>query len=275
MSIRQFILFSYTLFAISASCVAADRRSNQNELSIMTFNGEFLWDGVNPEEGQVDFDWKGDTTAAAAHMTNIAAVIRQHDPDIVNLVEVESLAALEIFTNNHLANLGYVAYLVKGGDTFTGQDVGFITRIDPVDAEIKRYDKKGKSGSVEKSVSKNYFAKFDVNGIKFSLIGVHFLSRPSDTSRKLKRQAQADAINDLARELDRAGFPPIVLGDFNDYDTGDSVDHNDNLPITNVLARIKWMVRSDPSDNLENAAIRVPKAQRYTAFWDRNRNGQI
>ena len=35
------------------------------------------------------------------------------------------------------------------------------------------------------------------------------------------------------------------------------------------------MVRSDPSDDLENAAARIPKSQRFTAFWDRNRNGQM
>ena len=123
MNLRQSILLVFTLFVLSANGIAADRRSNQNQLSIMTFNGEFLWDGVNPEEGQVDFDWKNNPTAAAAHMADIAAIIQQHDPDIINMVEVESLVALETFVSNHLANSGYVAYLVKGADSFTGQDV--------------------------------------------------------------------------------------------------------------------------------------------------------
>ena len=41
----------------------------------MTFNAEFLWDGVYPEEGQADFPWKGSLTEAEEHMRRIAEVI--------------------------------------------------------------------------------------------------------------------------------------------------------------------------------------------------------
>ena len=61
----------------------------------MTFNAEFLWDGVEPEEGQVNFAWKGSKDESEERMSEIAQVIIQSNPDIINLVEVEGLTALK------------------------------------------------------------------------------------------------------------------------------------------------------------------------------------
>jgi len=173
-------------------------------------------------------------------MAQVAKVIRQHDPDIINLDEVEGLAALKHFNQRHLTGLGYKAYLVKGRDTYTGQDVGLLTRIDP-DEKLWREDRQGVSGPVRKSASKNYTAKFTIHGERIALIGVHFLSRPTDQRRRHDRQAQADAILTRAKELDAEGFHVIIAGDINDYD----------------------------------GAQFVPKKQRFTCHWDKNNNGRI
>lgn len=55
----RFLAFLLCL-AIADAAVAADRRSDPNRLTIMTLNGEFLWDGRGNEEGQVSFPWKSD-----------------------------------------------------------------------------------------------------------------------------------------------------------------------------------------------------------------------
>jgi exonuclease III len=165
---------------------------------------------------------------------------------------------------------------VTGTDTFTGQDVALLTRIDPENDAIQRDDRQGQAGTVRKAVSKNYQAKLSVDNTKIALIGLHFLAFPLNQSRRLEREAQADAMRQVALEFRAQGFRPIVLGDFNDYDgDADSRDHRDNMPVTNVLRNLKAMDPGDPADNLVNASTFVPKAVRYTAFHDANRNGQV
>lgn len=93
---------------------AADRRNDPGRLVIMTLNAEFLWDGVQPEEGRANFPWKGSQTEAEDHMRKVADLIIRSNPDIVNLVEVENLDALRIFNDKFLVGRGYKPYLVEG-----------------------------------------------------------------------------------------------------------------------------------------------------------------
>ncbi|MDJ0899058.1 MAG: lamin tail domain-containing protein [Xenococcus sp. MO_188.B8] len=273
--ITALLLVVYCTVAIMPSALAADRRSDTTQLTIMTYNAEFLWDGIDPEEGsRVDFPWKSDETAADAHMKEIADVIKNNNPDIINLVEVENIAALTKFNDNFLSGEGYKPYLVKGRDNATGQDVALLTRIDPETETIQRDDRKGQSNGVIKSVSKNYFAKFDINGNKLALVGLHFLAIPPSNSRKDQRQAQADAIRQVALDLRSDNYLPIVLGDFNDYD-GDILDKNNDRPITNVLAQLKNLGTNDPDDDLINTIKFIRKRDRYTSYFDPNRDGEI
>lgn len=255
---------------------AEDRRTVPCRLSVMTLNAEFLWDGVAPEEGQADFPWKHSQTEAEDHMRKVAEVIIRSNPDVINLVEVENLNALTVFNTKFLAGRGYLPYFIQGTDTFTGQDVVLLTRIDPENNVIQRDDRKGRAGTVMKAVSKNYYAKVVVDNTSMSVIGLHFLAFPLHQGRRLEREAQADAIRTLGRELRGQGHFLVILGDFNDYD-GDpaSRDHIDSMPITNVLSSIRGMDPADASDDLTNAAQFVPKAQRYTAFHDANQNDLV
>jgi hypothetical protein len=139
-----------TLWGPVAGVLAEDRRAAPCRLTVMTFNAQFLWDGVAPEEGQVEFPWKNSQTEAEDHMQRVAQVIAQSDPDIINLVEVEGIEALTTFNTKFLAGRGYRPYLVKGTDTFTGQDVGLLTRIDPENNAIERESRKGRAGDVLK-----------------------------------------------------------------------------------------------------------------------------
>lgn len=264
------------ILLLTSSVRSDDRRTDKTMLVIMTLNGEFLWDGVDPEEGQVDFPWKSSQTEAEDHMSKVAEIIIRSNPDIVNMVEVESVTALQTFNQKFLSGRGYVAYLTQGKDTFTGQDVGLLTRIDPDNIPIKYDDRVGHSGTVNKSVSKNYVARFTIGNLKVSLIGLHFLAIPLSETRKLERQAQADAIRSIAIEERTAGFIPVVLGDFNDYDGETfSRDHIDSMPISTVLSSIRAMAADSSSDDLVNASSFAPKASRYTAFFDANQNEQL
>lgn len=256
----------------------ADRRTDTAHLTIMSFNAEFLWDGKAPEDGssQVQFPWKGSPVEAAEHMEEIAGVIIQANPDIVALIELEGQPALEQLNNDFLAGRGYVPYFIQGKDTFTGQDIGLLTRIDPVGDKVDRTDLAGESGGVMKSVSKNLFASFDANGIRFTLIALHFLANPNSESRRLDREAQADAIRQLAAAQRAAGAEIVVLGDFNDYDPDDdSRDHNDSMPISNVLRIIKGMGTFSTDDDLVNVARFIPKATRFTSHFDQDDDDHV
>lgn len=253
-----------------------DVRQDKQTLTIMTFNVQLLWDGEEPEEGRLEFPWKGNKEKAYEHMKKVAEVIRSENPDIVNLVEVENINALNTFNKEFLKDLGYRAYLVNGRDTYTGEDVALLTKINPEGKKIYRDDRLGVSRDVKKSVSKNYYAYFNINGLKFVLIGIHFLAEPLNTNRIDQRQAQAEAIRSLAQEKWKEGYQVAIVGDFNDYD-GDPkyLDHIDSTPITRVMVDIRSMDENTSLDDLINVASLVPKGDRYTDFYDKNSNGKI
>jgi exonuclease III len=275
--VSGFCLIAVTVvFGFATSSRAADRRVDKSVLTVMTLNAEFLWDGAEPEEGRVDFPWKHSETEAAEHMEQIAQIIRRANADIVHLVEVENELAAGALNDNHLQGLGYRVYFIKGRDSYTGQDVALLTRIDPESDRIERDDTTGQSGDVVKGVSKNLYAKFTVGTTKIAIVGLHLLAQPNRQDRARQREAQADVIRRRIAVLQSEGYLVIVLGDFNDYD-GETAcrDHIDSLPVTNVLRIIRGLVTAATEDDLFNVTEFVPKANRYTAYWDQNDNGQI
>lgn len=178
--VRQLSLIVLCLLQLDTFIRAEDRRTDKSHLVIMAFNAEFLWDGVAPEEGEssVTFPWKGSQSEAEDHMATVADIIKGSNPDIISLEEVENLTALTTFNNKFLSGRAYRPYLINGKDTHTGQDVALLTRIDPENGVIERDDREGESGHVSKGVSKNYFAKLNLDGRKIALVGLHLLRGP-------------------------------------------------------------------------------------------------
>ena len=238
-----------------------------------TFNGEFLFDGLG-DEGQATFPWKGDPEAARAHRDAVGAVVRTLDADVVLIPETENLAALQMLIDESLADLGYTAVLVDGRDTFTGQDVGMLTRL-PVEAS-GRIDERAPVGISDQlyGVSKNLWARMALpDGTPVTVVGVHFLARPDDVERRDRREAQAEVVRQFVAAEVAAGRQVVALGDFNDFD--DAVpDRIGSAPITDVLATVKRAGPGD-ADDLVNVLGDVAQAQRFTALYDRNRNGAV
>ena len=241
-------------------------------LRIAAFNVEFLFDGAG-DEGQADFPWKGNPAAARAHLDAVGAVIRVLDADVIMLVEVENEGVLRALADGPLAGLGYKPYFVQGADRFTGQDMGLLSKI-PVQT-FGRTDERAPLGvgSETYGVSKNLWARLDLGGTPTTLIGVHFLARPDDASRKPSREAQAEVIRRLVEAEMAAGRAVAVMGDINDLDDT-TLDRRGSRPITDVLARIKRAGPS-PTDDLRNVIADVAQPRRFTNFWDRNNNGQF
>lgn len=234
---------------------------------LATFNGEFLFDGTG-DEGGADFPWKGDPVAARAHQEAVAGVLRTLDADVVLVTETEHLGVLEALVAGPLAGLGYTPYLVDGHDTFTGQDVGLLSRL-PIEA-VGRTDERVEVGLTDETygVSKNCWAHLTLSGVPTTLIGVHFLAQPDNPERKDQREAQAEVIRRLVAREGAAGRAVVVLGDLNDFDDT-TPDRSGSHPITDVLARIK-SAGPAPDDDLRNVLADVPQRQRFTNLYDRD-----
>ncbi|MEL6614908.1 MAG: endonuclease/exonuclease/phosphatase family protein, partial [Bacteroidota bacterium] len=241
---------------------------------IATFNGEFLFDGVGNEgDDVISFPWKGDPAKARAHRDDIAASIRAIDADVVLIPESENLEVLEMMIEESLSDLGYRAYLVEGQDSFTGQDVGLISRV--AVENIGRTNLRLPVGVSDQTygVSKNMWARMTIGGTPTTIIGLHFLARPLDPERAPRREAQAEVIRQLLVAEMAQGREVIVLGDFNDFDDA-TLDRAGSVPVTDVMARIKG-AGPGPEDDLRNVLADVPQAERFTALYDRNRNDVI
>lgn len=240
-------------------------------LRVATFNGEFLFDGAG-DEGEATFPWKGDPAAARAHRDAVAAVVRSLDADLVLIPETENLETLQAMADESLADLGYEAVLVDGRDSFTGQDVGLLSRL-PVE-EAGRTDERVPVGVTDRlyGVSKNLWARVRLpDGTPVTVVGVHFLARPDAADRRDRRNAQAEVIRRLVAAELAAGREVIALGDFNDFDDA-VLDRRGSVPISDVMATVK-AAGPGPEDNLVNVLGDVAQAERFTSFYDRNANG--
>lgn len=240
-------------------------------IRVATFNGEFLFDGVG-DEGEATFDWKGDPAKARAHRDAVGAVVRSLDADLVVMPETEHLEALQMLVDESLADMGYRAVLVDGLDSFTGQDVGLLSRFPIEDAGRTNLRLPVGISDQTYGVSKNLWARLTLpDGTPVTVIGVHFLARPDAVDRRDRRETQAEVIRQLVEDEQAAGREIIALGDFNDLDEA-VLDRRGSVPITDVMATVKRAGPS-PDDDLVNVLGDVPQAQRFTSFYDRDRDG--
>ncbi|KAJ3314116.1 hypothetical protein HDU93_004789, partial [Gonapodya sp. JEL0774] len=111
-----------------------DRRTDKDSLSVLVYNVEWLFYKGN-KRSVIACPGKGCTWKnlddAQTHFEHVAAIIATANADVVHLSEVESCDALERLVAL-LPDMGYRHYLVEGTDSYTGQNVGLLTRVDPV-----------------------------------------------------------------------------------------------------------------------------------------------
>ena len=241
-------------------------------IRLATLNTEFMFDGEG-NEGQASFDHQGDPAKARAHRDRIGEILRMLDADVVMLQEVEDEHTMQLLVDESLADMGYAVHFVQGADYFTGQDVGLLSRI-PVQ-EVGRTDERAHVGATGDTygVSKNLYARLMLGDVPTTLIGLHFLARPTDASRTPRREAQAEVIRRLVAQEHEAGRAVAVLGDFNDFDD-QTLDLAGSVPITEVLSTIK-AAGPGPSDDLRNLIADVPQVERFTAHYDRNDDEEV
>jgi exonuclease III len=215
---------------------------------------------------------------AEKHLSAIAGVISELNPDFINLCEVESCDELNyLLQDPSLASQGYVSYMIQGTDSATGQDVGMLTKIDPIESlyrtEVRvNYPipsttcKSSYTGSY--GVSKHYITSMVVNNLKIAIISLHLLAYPDDVNRCVQREAQASVIQQLVQPYLTKGYEVMIIGDINDWD-GQVKDVNGDTPISQVLSILKGQ---GVGWTLYNVAQAMPQNERYSCWYDDDRD---
>ena len=284
----MFFLFLFLLFTLIKSVMDCpfvsnfgDRRKNKNTLRLVQYNVEWLfidyYSNMNcPGSGCT---WKN-TTEAQTHLNYVSKIVQQLNPDIINFCEVEGCDELNMLKEQ--LDSTYNPYLKNGSDTSTGQNVGMLTRIDPL-KDLTRSDLKytypiinstcgytGKPGT--SGVSKHFITEFNLNNMNVAFISAHLLAIPTDPARCAQREAQASVLQKVIYDYISKNYEVIMIGDFNDYDN-EIEDINSNKPISKVLDILKGKYGDYVSKyNLYSVAETIPQNERYSDWWDSDNN---
>ncbi|KAG5174943.1 Endonuclease/exonuclease/phosphatase [Tribonema minus] len=264
------------LYCPHAPLWGQDRRPDPGRLRIVALNAEYLM--FDASEGCKQ-QWHGCpwSTAAAAHrhLLNVAIALARLNADVISLSEVRSCDELRTLAS--LLGSDYAPYMVQGSDTYTHQNMGLLSRVDPV-TDLWRSDARatwplpssacgpesdGAAGT--QGVSKHYVAELQLGEHKVALVGAHFLAgtRGADArsrSRCAQREAQAAVIRGTVTGLASHGAHVVVLGDFNDFDRF-VPDSTSNAPHSQAL---HLMQTGDVSVNPYDA---LPRLQRSAPGW--------
>jgi exonuclease III len=258
-----------------------DRRKDKNKLRLVQYNVEWLfidyYSAMNcPGDGCT---WKNESEASI-HMEYIAKRITDINPDIVNFCEVEGCDELNILKDK--LDGTYIPYLKKGTDTGTGQNVGMLTRVDPIKSlyrtELKysypiNGSKCGYTGPISTTgVSKHYITEFIFNEINVAFISAHLIAIPTDSPRCAQREAQASILQTVIYDYYKRDYEIIMIGDFNDYDA-EILDVNNDKPTSQVLDILKGF-KGDYANKYQlfSIAETIVQQERYSDWWDSDNN---
>jgi len=261
---------------------SGDRRQNKNSLRIVQYNVEWLFVDYNSNAKCPGSGCPWTTVPnAQTHLSYVANVVKGLNPDIINFCEIEGCDELNMLISA-LNDNSYNPYLKEGTDTSTGQNVGLLTRIDPL-VNLYRSEERisypvpgskcGYTGSSSTSgVSKHYITELNLNGLKTALIGAHLLAYPTDKTRCAEREAQAQVLQNVISNYIAKGYEIIFLGDLNDFDA-EVPDINSDKPISYVLDTLKGLFGEKKGTyTLTNAASKMAQSERYSDWYDSDSN---
>jgi len=249
--------------------------SDFNEtFTVVTLNACWLFDG----EGEEDFYTAPQCAEdAEAHLTDVADYLWTIDADFIAIEEIESADMLHRL--NEKLGGGYHEIFVQGTDDHTGQDVAGLSRFPILDMgrsnDTQRYPipaSRFRAPLGKEDVAKHFWATTKVGNETITFIALHLLAYPDDLERIVRREAQALIIQNLAKGFLDSGHEVVILGDVNDFDSV-VFDAADNQPRSCVDALFKDIDPDVEGDELVNAAEFIPQAERYTYWYDENRNG--
>ena len=257
-----------------------DRRQTKSKIRLIQYNVEWMfYDEYSGCPGS-SCVW-ANQSEVIVHMDYVAKIINDLKPDIVNFCEIEGCDEIQMMIDR--TNQAYNPYLIKGTDSSTGQNVGMMTLIDPY-TNLYRTETKysypipnskcGYTGTGSTGVSKHYITKFlfPTNNSNYNvvMIGAHLLAMPTDPERCVKREAQAQVLQEQIYNFINQGYEVIILGDLNDWDNK-IPDSNNNFPISQVLDILKGNLGIYSQKYvLKSIGDKIPQEQRFSEYWDAN-----
>jgi exonuclease III len=258
--------------------IISDRRNDINKFRLIQYNVEWLFvDNYNNQCPGSGCTWKNESEALK-HMDYVTNVLNVLNGDYINFCEIEGCDELNMLINK--TNNNYKPFLIKGTDTSTGQNVGVLTKIDPIinlERSNDRYNypvnnsKCGYTGPISStSVSKHYYTIININGYSTAVIGAHLLAIPTDPTRCATREAQAQILQNIIVNMTKQGYEIIILGDMNDYDNI-IIDSNNNKPTSMVLDILKGNEGVYKNTYKLNAVSSfIKQNERYSDWYDAN-----
>jgi exonuclease III len=251
-----------------------DNRINSTQWKLAQFNVEWLF--TEPYSSCPGICNWNTSEEEWEHLNTIKSVLDELNADTIHLCEVQSCTQLEQVKPSTLYN----SYMVKGNDTYTGQNVGLLTKIDPMHQLVRTedrysypikdsicgYDETGTEG-----VTKHLITDFYINGLSIKLIGAHLLSNPNDPEACSKRESQAQVLQKVIQDAINENYEVIMIGDLNDFDEN-IPDLNNNTPKSKVLDILKGNVGDYANYTLYSVGNMVSQSERYTEWYDANEN---
>ena len=249
-----------------------DNRINKNKLRLVQYNVDFLFTKskiINcPGNG---CKWKNNFQAHE-HFLKISNIISKLNPDIITLCEINTMQVLNKL-KTLLNDESYNCYLSKSNPNFIDQNLGLITRIEPLSLYktqiIQKYPIYYSSLNSLKSgitnIPKHFISKFHINNIDIIIICVHLKAYPFDIENGSIREAQSIIIQKIILDY-YENFEIIVMGDFNDFDN-ENRDHKNDKPISKVLDIIKGNNGYNPINyKLYNVSELIKQDKRETCI---------
>lgn len=253
---------------------AIDATNSRQEFTIIALNACWLFDGV----GEDDFYAAPQSAAdAEQHLTDVANYLSTVDADFIAIEEVESADMLHRL--NEKLGGEYHEIFVQGTDDYTGQDVAGLSRFPILEMgrsnDTQRYPipaSRFRAPMGTEDVAKHFWATTEIGDETVTFIALHLLAYPDDLERVVRREAQALIIQNLAKGFLDSGHEVVIMGDVNDFDSL-VCDAAENEPRSCVNQLFTDIDPDEEGDEMINAAGSIPQVDRYTYWYDENRNG--
>ncbi len=189
-------------------------------LRIASWNLENFFDRYN-DPYRNDQSSRATTPQRQARM---AAVLRELDPDLVAVQEVENRFLLERFVHKHLPDSGYQVVLIEGNDD-RGIDVGLLSRL-PVRSSTSYRHRRFRAANGREYNFRRDLLRVEISApMRFDVFVAHLKSQRGDHGAELIRTAEAEEIARIVREeaAEHASYRAVLLGDLNEKPGGNTL----------------------------------------------------
>jgi endonuclease/exonuclease/phosphatase family metal-dependent hydrolase len=194
------------LLVVSSSC-CLNKHDSTKEIIIMSWNVQNLFDGVDNGEEYSEFkiqDGNWSNELYIRRLGLISSIIRDNNPDIIGLQEIEGLTVLKDLSKGYLDNYNYMF----STDTVGAIELGFLSKY-PIE----------RTGIIEVGDSMEGLrpileVEVQINGSRLILFNNHWKSKSGGFSENLRLKSAWVLKKRLNSINPNSQF--VLLGDFNE-----------------------------------------------------------